>query len=37
MSMQGTWTDAIIIQAVADKLKLKLIIAETDERFSESL
>ena len=35
MSMQGTWTDAIIIQAVADKLKLKLIIAETDERFSE--
>lgn len=34
MSTQGTWADAIIIQAVADKLKLKLIIAETDERFS---
>ena len=35
MSEQGTWADAMIIQAVADKLKLKLIIAETHERFRE--
>ena len=31
--MPGTWGDAIIIQAVADQLQLKLIIAETHERF----
>ena len=35
MSMQGTWGDAIIIQAVADQFKLKLVIAETHEHFSE--
>ena len=29
MSMPGTWADGIIIQAVADQLQLKLIIAET--------
>ena len=29
MSMQGTWGDAIIIQAVADQLKLKIISDET--------
>ena len=33
--MQGTWSDAIIIQAVADQLKLKIIIAETHEQFSD--
>jgi hypothetical protein len=35
MSMQGTWGDAMIIQAVADQLKLKIIIAETHEGFRE--
>ena len=35
MSMQGSWGDAIIIQAVADQLKLKIIITETHEGFSE--
>ena len=35
MSMQGTWGDAIIIQAVADQLKLKITIAETHEGFRE--
>ena len=35
MSMQGTWGDAIIIQAVADQLNLKIVIAETHEQFSE--
>ena len=35
MSMSGTWADAIIIQAVADQLQLKLIIAETHEQFQE--
>ena len=35
MSMQGTWGDAIIIQAVADQLKLKIVIAETNEHFTE--
>jgi hypothetical protein len=29
MSMQGTWGNATIIQAVADQLKLKITIAET--------
>ena len=33
MSMPGTWGNAIIIQAVADQLQLKLIIGETHERF----
>ena len=35
MSMQGTWGDAIIIQAVADQLKLKIVIAETNGHFTE--
>ena len=35
MSMPGTWADGIIIQAVADQLQLKLIIAETHEQFQE--
>ena len=35
MSMQGTWGDAIIIQAVADQLKLNIVIAETNEHFTE--
>ncbi|CAB4029251.1 Hypothetical predicted protein [Paramuricea clavata] len=35
MSMQGTWGDAMIIQAVADQLELKITIAETHERFCE--
>ena len=33
MSMQGTWGDAIIIQPVADQLKI--VIAETNEHFTE--
>ncbi|CAB4036289.1 Hypothetical predicted protein [Paramuricea clavata] len=35
MSMQGTWGDAMIIQAVADQLKLKITIAEMHEGFCE--
>ena len=35
MSMQGTWCDAMIIQAVAEQLKLKITIAETHEGFNE--
>ena len=35
MSMPGTWADGIIIQAVADQLQLKLIIAGAHERFQE--
>ena len=35
MPMQGTWGDAIIIQAVADQLKFKIVIAETHEHFTE--
>ncbi|CAB4033998.1 Hypothetical predicted protein, partial [Paramuricea clavata] len=35
MSMQGTWGDAMIIQAVADQLKLKITITETHEGFRE--
>ena len=33
--MKGTWGDAMIIQAVADQLKLKITIAETHEEFRE--
>lgn len=33
--MQETWRDAMIIQAVDDQLKLKIIIVETHEEFSE--
>ena len=35
MSMQGTWSDAMIIQGVADQLRLKITIAETHEQFQE--
>ena len=35
MSIQGTWGDAMIIQAVADQLKLKITIAGTHEGFRE--
>jgi hypothetical protein len=35
MSMQGTWSDAMIIQAVADQLKLRIVIAETHESVRE--
>ncbi|XP_028413877.1 OTU domain-containing protein DDB_G0284757-like [Dendronephthya gigantea] len=37
MSMQGSWGDAMIIQAVADQLKLKIVISETHEQFPESI
>jgi hypothetical protein len=33
MSMQGTWGDAMIIQAVADQLKLKITIAKRMKGF----
>ena len=33
--MQGAWSDAMNIQTVADQLKLKIIIIETHEGFSE--
>ena len=35
MSIQWNWGDARIIQAVADQLNLKIIIAETHDGFSE--
>ena len=35
MPLQGTWSDAMIIQAVADQLQLKIFIAETHEHFNE--
>ena len=35
MSMHGTWSDAIMIQAIADQLQLKITIAETHEHFNE--
>ena len=35
MSVSGTWADAIIIQAVADQLQLKLFIVETHQEFQE--
>ena len=34
MSCQGTWTDAIIIQAVANCLNLSVHIAESNPTFS---
>ena len=35
MSMQGTWCDGMIIQAVADQFNLRIIITETHEQFSQ--
>ena len=35
MSMQGTWCDGLIIQAVADQLNLRIVIAESNEHFAE--
>ena len=34
MSMQGTWCDGLIIQAVADQLNLRILIAESNESSS---
>ena len=33
MSMQGTWCDGLIMQAVADELNLRIVIAESHEHF----
>ena len=33
MSQQGTWAEALVIQAVADALHLTINIVETNERF----
>ena len=30
MSIQGTWCDGLIIQAVADQLNLKIVIVESN-------
>ena len=35
MSMQGTWADNIIIQAVADAMNIKIHIIESNENFSD--
>ena len=35
MSIQGTWCDGLIIQAVADQLNLKIVIVESNEHFAE--
>ena len=35
MSMQGTWCDGLIIQAVADQLNLRIAIAESHEHFRQ--
>lgn len=35
MSMQGTWGDNVIMQAIADTLNLRIHIVESIERFSE--
>ena len=35
MSMQGTWADGIIIQAVADNLSLKIYITESLPNLAE--
>ena len=36
MSVQGTWADHIIIQAVADTMNLKIHIIESDENFTDT-
>ena len=33
--MQGTWADNLIIQAVADQLKLRIVIIESNENFRD--
>ena len=35
MSIQGTWCDGLIIQAVADQLNLRIVIAESHEHFGQ--
>lgn len=35
MSMQGTWGDNIVIQAVADAMNFKICIIESDENFRD--
>ena len=35
MSRQGTWSDGLIIQAVADKLNLRIHIVESHQHFAE--
>ena len=35
MSMQGTWADNLIIQAVADQLKLRIVIVKSNENFRD--
>ena len=35
MSMQGTWADNLIMQAVADQLKLRIVIVESNENFRD--
>ena len=35
ISRQGTWTDHIIIQAVADLMNLKIYIIESDNNFRD--
>ena len=35
MSMQGTWCDGLIIQAVADQFNLRIVIAESHEYFHQ--
>ena len=36
MSLQGTWADHIVIQAVADAMNLKIHIIESDEKFGDT-
>ncbi len=35
MSIQGTWPDNMIIQAVANQLKLRIVITESNENFRD--
>ena len=35
MSIQGTWCDGLIIQAVAGQLNLRIIIIESNVHFAE--
>jgi len=35
MSLQGTWADHVVIQALADAMNLKLNIIESNETFNE--
>ena len=36
MSVQGTWADHIIMQAIADTLNLKIHIVESSESFADT-